>query len=335
MDYMGPIKETSRGNKHILVLMDHFTKWCEAFPTPDQKASTVANILVSHVFSRFGPPTVLHSDQGRNFDSILMHEIYGLMGIKKTRTTAYHPQCDGLVERQNRTLQSIISSFVSEHTVDWDDWLAQAVFAYNTSVHESTGISPYEMVFGRPARMPIEVELGVPLRNPTSQSNYSQSLRKALSHSNQLAQRNLVHARAKQASQYDNKSKRNWQLFESGQTVWLWRPKHWKFGKRWTGPYRIQSRDGVNYRLTSSMGKSLVAHHNLLKPCVLPLSPGIPVHPGPETPGITLSETVEAEVDPAAGNQRDIGGGAARPNRPPFLRQVVNPPIRFGNVVAH
>ena len=91
MDYIGPIKETDRGNKHILVLMDHFTKWCEAFPTKDQKASTVAHILVSRVFSRFGPPTVLHSDQGHNFDSTLMHEVYNLMGIKKTRTTAYHP----------------------------------------------------------------------------------------------------------------------------------------------------------------------------------------------------------------------------------------------------
>ena len=108
MDYMGPIKETDRGNKHILVLMDHFTKWCQAFPTKDQKASTVARILVSSVFSRCGPPTVLHSDQGRNFDSTLMYEIYQLMGIKKTRTTAYHPQCDGLVERQNRTLQNIL-----------------------------------------------------------------------------------------------------------------------------------------------------------------------------------------------------------------------------------
>ena len=115
---MGPIKGTTRGNKHILVLMDHFTKWCEAFPTKDQKASTVVQILVSSVFSRFGPPTVLHSDQGRNFDSTLMHEIYQLMGIKKTRTSAYHPQFDGLVERQNRTLQSMLSSFVSKHSFD-------------------------------------------------------------------------------------------------------------------------------------------------------------------------------------------------------------------------
>ena len=75
LDYMGPLPETHRGNKHILVLMDHFTKWCEAFPTPDQKASTVAKILVDRVFSRFGPPVVLHSDQGANFESTLMHEV--------------------------------------------------------------------------------------------------------------------------------------------------------------------------------------------------------------------------------------------------------------------
>ena len=144
MDYMGPLPETARGNRHLLVIMDHFTKWCEAFPTPDQKASTVAEILVTRVFSRFGPPLILPSDQGRNFESNLMHEISRLMGIHKSRTTAYHPQCDGLVERQNRTIQSILSSFVSQHKDDWDNWVSLAVYAYNTSSHESTAYSPYK-----------------------------------------------------------------------------------------------------------------------------------------------------------------------------------------------
>jgi len=142
LDYMGPLPETASGNRHILVMMDHFTKWCEAFATKDQKASTVAHILVSPVFSRFGPPTIIHSDQGKNFDSTVMHEVYNIMGVKKTRTTAYHPQGDGLVERQNRTLQEIIANFVSINGNDWDQWLNQAAFAYNTSVHESTGMSP-------------------------------------------------------------------------------------------------------------------------------------------------------------------------------------------------
>ena len=109
MDSMGPLPETSHGNRHILVTMDHFSKWCEAFPTKDQKATTVSNILINKVFSRFGPPVVLHSDQGANFESNLLHEIYHLMGIAKTQTTAYHPQCDGQVERHNRTLQDMLA----------------------------------------------------------------------------------------------------------------------------------------------------------------------------------------------------------------------------------
>ena len=327
LDYMGPLQETASGNKHILVVMDHFTKWCEAFATKDQKARTVAETLVSRLFSRFGPPTVIHSDQGKNFDSIIMHEIYNLMGLKKTRTTAYHPQCDGLVERQNRTLQDIITNFVSEHSLDWDQWLDQAVFAYNTSVHESTKMSPYEMVFGRPARMPIEVELGVPLQNPSSQSDYTRSLRKAIQLANQVAQKNLVEARTKQSHQYDQ-GHLTWKPFEAGQSVWLSRPKKWKFGRRWIGPYKICSRNGVNYTLQSNTGKCLIAHHNQLRHCPTPLNSGSPVQPTDESPGIVF-------IDPGVAAEREVPvveQGNARPAR---LRQTINPPLRFGDFVTH
>ena len=93
---MGPLLETTNGNRHLLVVIDLFKKWCEVFPTKDQKAKTVADLLVSRIFSRFGPPVLLHSGQGRNFESNLMHEICRLMGTHKSRTPAYHPQCDGL-----------------------------------------------------------------------------------------------------------------------------------------------------------------------------------------------------------------------------------------------
>ena len=159
MDYMGPLPETVRGNKHLLVVMDHFTKWCEVFPTKDQKVITVAEILVSRVFSRFGPPVVIHSDQGSNFESNLIKEICNLMGVHKSRTSAYHPQGDGQVERHNRTIQDILASYVSQHKDDWDLWADLAVYAYNTSIHTATGFSPYELVFGRVARTPIELQL--------------------------------------------------------------------------------------------------------------------------------------------------------------------------------
>ena len=198
LDYMGPLPETGRGNRHILVLMDHFTKWCEAFPTPDQKASTVAKLLVDKVFSRFGPPVVLHSDQGANFESTLMHEVCDVMGITKTRTTAYHPQCDGQVERQNRTLQDMLAAFCTKHETDWDLWLDAVVFAYNTSRHETLHTSPFELVFGRVPRLPIELELGLPLKDPSTQSEYIQSVRKLFKEVREITKVNLDKAREKQ-----------------------------------------------------------------------------------------------------------------------------------------
>ena len=177
MDYMGPVPETAMGNKHILVVSDHFSKWCEAFPPQDQTAQTVANILVSRLFSRFGTLQLLHSDQCTCFESNLIRSVSDLMGSQKTRSTAYHSQGDGQIKRQNRKLQEILSTFVYEHPDTWDLHIDQAVYAYNTSRHESTELSPYELVLGRVAGMPVEIDLGVPLRDPRSQSDYVQAAR--------------------------------------------------------------------------------------------------------------------------------------------------------------
>ena len=210
MDYMGPLPETARGNRHLLVVMDHFTKWSEVFPTKDQKASTVAEILVSKVFSRFGPPFVIHSDQGSNFESNLMKEICSLMGIHKSRTSTYLPQGDGQVERHNRTIQDILASYVSQHRDDWDLWVDLAVFAYNTSVHSATGFSPYELVFGRIARTPIELDLGIPMTNPCTQHDYSVSVRKNLQNITQLANRQLEKSRTVAKQQFSSKHSKKW-----------------------------------------------------------------------------------------------------------------------------
>ncbi|CAB4025629.1 Retrovirus-related Pol poly from transposon, partial [Paramuricea clavata] len=101
---------------------------------------------------------VLHSDQGANFESTIMHEVCDVMGITKTRTTAYHPQCDGQVERQNRTLQDMLAAFCTKHGNDWDLGLNAVVFAYNTSRQESLQTSPFEIVFGRIPRFRIPTE---------------------------------------------------------------------------------------------------------------------------------------------------------------------------------
>ncbi|GFW67790.1 retrovirus-related Pol polyprotein from transposon 412 [Trichonephila clavipes] len=119
-DILGPLPRSSDGNNNILVVMDCFTKWPEAYPIPDQEASNAAEILVQHWISRFGVPQQLHSDQGRNFDSAVCKRLCEILSIDKPRTTALHPQSDSMVERFNRTILSSLSLLVSSNQQDWD-----------------------------------------------------------------------------------------------------------------------------------------------------------------------------------------------------------------------
>ena len=327
MDFMGPIPETVHGNRYILVLMDQFSKWCKAFPTKDQKASTVTDILLQKVFSRFGPPQVLHSDQGANFESNLMHELCDLMGISKTRTSAYHPQCDGQVERQNRTLQDMLSTFVSHHSTEWDQWLDPIVFAYNTSKQESIGYSPYEMVFDHTPRMPFEIELGIPLSNPSQHTDYTRSTCRKLQAIHTIACANLENSRKRQ-------DKRNaaqhpcWKPFPQGQAVWLKRPKKWKFGPKWVGPYTVLERLGVNYKLKSQDGKISIVHHDNLKLSRIPCGKGKIVAPTPESGNFYVVEPLLPP--PMEGGDEMRGTNNAPRVRPVGLRQNVQPPKHFG-----
>ena len=129
----------------------------EVYPIPNQEAVTVAKKLTDEFFFRFSPPEQLHTDQGRQFESELVAEVCKLLGINKTRTTAYHPQSDGLVERFNRTLLSMLATAASENPFDWEEHLRPLCMAYNTSVQSTTGFTPFSLMFGRQARMPIDV----------------------------------------------------------------------------------------------------------------------------------------------------------------------------------
>ena len=142
IDVMGPLPQTQAGNKYILVIQDYFTKWVECHAMPDQTADTVARILVDQVFTKFGCPRELHSDQGANFESAIFQETCRLFGVRKTRTTSYHPRSDGMVELHNRTLQDMLSKCVNDRQDDWDQCLQLAAMAYRSTPHETTGETP-------------------------------------------------------------------------------------------------------------------------------------------------------------------------------------------------
>eukprot|EP00117_Sycon_ciliatum_P017106 scpid16895/ scgid0936/ Gag-Pol polyprotein; Matrix protein p15; RNA-binding phosphoprotein p12; pp12; Capsid protein p30; Nucleocapsid protein p10; Protease p14; Reverse transcriptase/ribonuclease H p80; Integrase p46 len=118
---MGPLPESSRCYRYIVVIMDYFTKWPEAFAIPDTRTETLATVLVDGVFCRYGMPYQLHSDRGPQFESHLFKQICQLLDIRKSRTTAYRPQSDGLVERMNRTIENMLSAHVNDHHTNWDE----------------------------------------------------------------------------------------------------------------------------------------------------------------------------------------------------------------------
>jgi len=162
VDVTGPHPKSAKGNVYILTLIDHFTKWAEMFPMRNQEASTVARILVDRVFCTHGLPLQLHTDQGPNFESQLFKEICRVLSVDKIRTTAYKPSTNGNVERLHGTLNSILAKWVSSKHRDLDDRLPAVAFAYRTSVQESTGFTPFFLMFGREATLPADIVYGPP-----------------------------------------------------------------------------------------------------------------------------------------------------------------------------
>lgn len=167
------IKPDSRCN--MIVVTDHYTRYAEAFATKDQKASTVAKVLWEQYFVHYGLPKRVHSDQGRVFESRLIHELLSVLGIKKSRTTSYHPQGDRQPERFNRTLFNMLKS-------KWSKYISQLVHAYNCTLNESPGHSPYFLMFGREARPPVDVA------STKYYLRYVKNMRRELQTANQLAE---------------------------------------------------------------------------------------------------------------------------------------------------
>ena len=147
---------TPKANQYVLVMVDYFSQWTEACPLPDKTALSVADAFFQHIVCRFGMPSVIHLDQGREFENKLMQELCLLCGAHKTRTTPYHPESDGMVERFNRTLLMMLAMFTGENRDDWDDLLPAVMMA---SVHESTGYSPYRLMFGEECTLPMDIGL--------------------------------------------------------------------------------------------------------------------------------------------------------------------------------
>ena len=161
---------TDSGNRHVVAFQDFITKWPLVFPVPDQKAVRLVKLLTEEVIPLFGVPEALLSDRGTNLMSTSMLDICKKLGIRKLNTTAYHPECDGMVERFNRTLKTALRKHAATFRSQWDHYLSGVLFAYRNVPHDSTGEKPSYLLFGTNCRTPNDVTLLKP--PPYSQEMY-------------------------------------------------------------------------------------------------------------------------------------------------------------------
>ena len=265
INFMGPLPQTKQGNKYLLVIVDYFTRWAEAFTLPDQQAETLAATFVREFVCRYGAPLEVHSDQGMNFESALFQEICQLFGICKTRSSPYHPSSNGLVERFNRTLASLIRSYLEMRVTDWDEHIPYLTSAYRATVHPSTGFTPNFLMFGRETSGPVDLPFPVPKEGQSpSVPEYVVSMQERLVECYNLARELLRAAAERQKRDHDTRVSQN--KFQPGDLVWKRYHVRKKLERPWVGPYVIRKVLSDCLYLVSDKKSTYALHHDLLKP---------------------------------------------------------------------
>lgn len=160
LDYLS-LGRVTDSHPCILVVTDLFSRYAVAVPTRDQTAQTTAKALWIHVIQQFGCPERILTDQGGAFESQLFQQLCQVYGCRKSRTTPYHPQGNGACERFNQTLLTLLNTLDQEGQERWADRLPALLQAYNNTPHSSTGLAPFYVVFGRHARLPVDMALGL------------------------------------------------------------------------------------------------------------------------------------------------------------------------------
>jgi len=258
-DILGPLNTTERGAKYILVFMCHFTKWVEIFAIENMEA---ANCFIE-LICKHGVLESLLSDQGRNFESNLFKEFLELLDVHKLRTTPYHPQCDGQTERFNKTLISMLRTFVNENQDDWDLLLNKLAFAYRTAVHRATGYTPFEMVYGRQPKLPIDLfyeNCSDPLE--LDWAEYVKQMKDRLKQIFETVRKDTEIKVDKTKILYDRNVRGA--DFSLKDKVWLInserkKGKNPKLAKLWKGPFEIIEILGpVNYKIKAINGKKRI-----------------------------------------------------------------------------
>ena len=269
IDLIGPLSPASnRNHRWVLTLVDYATRYPEAVALVKIDTETVAEALLG-IFARVGFPQEILSDNGTQFVSHVMQEVARLISVKQLFSSPYHPMANGLCERFNGTLKKMLLRLCSEQPREWDRYLEPLLFAYREVPQESTGFSPFELLYGRTVRGPMAIlrELWTKEGTPsevTTTYQYVFDLRNRIEDTCRIVQENLSSAQQTYKRHFDKKAKLR--VLVEGEKVLVMLPTdNNKLLLRWKGPYTIKGKVGItDYRI--QVGNQLrLFHVNMLR----------------------------------------------------------------------
>ena len=331
MDFMVDFPRTAKGYKHVLTITDYATRTAMLIPMKDMRATSVVDVLVHDVFLKKGVPVEILTDQGPNFMSETVKDLYLMNGVKMLRTTAYHPQTNGLCERFNQTACRRVMTMVKEDQRNWDDAMDYVALSYNASTQSSTGYSPYFLDHGRAVRLPLDFLMAGD-RALEEYASISDRVYDTMVTLRRAFDQALEHNKITQADQkrrYDKEL--NETHYREGDLVWLFnpgmrvkyqeelKPVKMKIAYPWCGPFTVskvfEPVDVEIVPVEEPDKEPRKVHVSQLKPFLssdwetnqdttpeeirsLPDSPKhVPTRPGAVTRSMTRKATRQADVD--------------------------------------
>src|SRR6185436_5637918 len=278
IDFVGPLKASSKGNKYIIVTTDYLTKWPEAKLVTNATAKEVANSLYEEIICRHGVPSSIISDRGKAFLGRVVGLLKEEVGFKHKLAVPYHPQTNGLTERFNKTLCRSLGKCVNSATEDWDDLIPSVLFAYRTLKHSTTKYSPFYLLHGKEAQLSIHLELS---HMNLIEVPYEEALNRRIAQIIGTFTDALILAKDNIGNVQQIKEERSRKIekastFKEGDLVIQYDAAKQnvhgdKFTLRWTGPYYIHRKIGDKTvilrdkadpdKLSSPITTSLIKHY--------------------------------------------------------------------------